>query len=94
MADTDPQRAADRRQRRKGEDPILDCLALVENIPKSVLRIEPGAQADLVLVNPEAMRAYDTDANRRMVYRDICEHEQLVNRSDGVVADAWIAGRK
>jgi len=57
-------------------------------------RLEPGAQADLVLVNPEALSRYDTDANRRMVYRDIFEHEQLVNRSDGVVTAVFIAGEQ
>jgi len=57
-------------------------------------RIDPGAQADIVLVNPDALRTYDTDANRRMVYRDIFEHEQLVNRSDGVVSAVFIAGEQ
>ena len=57
-------------------------------------RLEPGAQADLVLVDPEALSRYDTDANRRMVYRDIFEHEQLVNRSDGVVTGVFIAGEQ
>jgi len=56
--------------------------------------IEVGAQADVVLVDPEALRAYDTDANRRMVYRDIFGHEQLVNRSDGVVTAVFIAGEQ
>jgi N-acyl-D-aspartate/D-glutamate deacylase len=55
-------------------------------------RLDVGAQADIVLIDPEALRAYDTDANRRMVYRDIFEHEQLVNRSDGVVTAVFIAG--
>lgn len=57
-------------------------------------RLDVGAQADLVLIDPEALRTYDTDANRRMVYRDIFEHEQLVNRSDGVVAAVYIAGEQ
>jgi N-acyl-D-aspartate/D-glutamate deacylase len=57
-------------------------------------RLEPGAQADLVLVDPDALGRYDTDANRRMVYRDIFEHEQLVNRSDGVVTGVFIAGEQ
>jgi len=56
--------------------------------------IDVGAQADIVLVDPEALRTYDTDANRRMVYRDIFEHEQLVNRSDGVVTSVFIAGEQ
>jgi N-acyl-D-aspartate/D-glutamate deacylase len=57
-------------------------------------RIDVGAQADIVLVDPEALRTYDTDANRRMVYRDIFGHEQLVNRSDGVVTAVFIAGEQ
>jgi len=57
-------------------------------------RLEPGAQADLVLVDPEALKRYDTDANRRMVRRDIFEHDQLVNRSDGVVTAVFIAGEQ
>jgi N-acyl-D-aspartate/D-glutamate deacylase len=55
-------------------------------------RMDVGAQADLVLIDPERLRAYDTDAGRRMVYRDIFGHEQLVNRSDGVVGAVFIAG--
>jgi N-acyl-D-aspartate/D-glutamate deacylase len=57
-------------------------------------RLDVGAQADVVLVDPEALRVYDTDANRRMIYRDIFEHEQLVNRSDGVVTAVFIAGEQ
>ncbi len=57
-------------------------------------KLEVGAQADLVLIDPEALSTYDTDANRRMVYRDIFEHEQLVNRSDGVVTAVYIAGEQ
>ncbi len=57
-------------------------------------KLEVGAQADLVLIDPQALSTYDTDANRRMVYRDIFEHEQLVNRSDGVVTAVYIAGEQ
>lgn len=56
--------------------------------------LDPGAQADLVLVDPEALLSYDTDANRRMVRRGIFEHDQLVNRSDGVVRAVYIAGEQ
>lgn len=55
-------------------------------------RLDAGAQADMVLIDPDALRTYDSDANRRMVYRGIFGHEQLVNRSDGVVAGVFIAG--
>jgi hypothetical protein len=57
-------------------------------------RLDVGAQADLVLLDPDALVTYDTDANRRMVYREIFEQEQLVNRSDGVVTAVYIAGEQ
>jgi N-acyl-D-aspartate/D-glutamate deacylase len=57
-------------------------------------RLDVGAQADIVLVDPEALLSYDTDASRRMIYREIFEHEQLVNRSDGVVTAVFIAGEQ
>jgi N-acyl-D-aspartate/D-glutamate deacylase len=57
-------------------------------------RIDPGSQADVVLIDPERLRGYDTDAHRQMIYRDIFAHEQLVNRSDGVVAGVFIAGER
>ena len=57
-------------------------------------RLDVGSQADVVLIDPQALLAYDTDANRKMVYRDIFEHDQLVNRSDGVVRAVYLAGRQ
>ena len=57
-------------------------------------RIDPGAQADVVLVDPQALLRYDTDAGRRMIHRDIFGHDQLVNRSDGVVTAVFIAGEQ
>ena len=51
-----------------------------------------GAQADLVLISPVELLNYDTDANRRMVWREHLQHEQLVNRSDGVVRRVFIRG--
>jgi N-acyl-D-aspartate/D-glutamate deacylase len=57
-------------------------------------RLDVGAQADIVLLDPVQLLAYDTDASRRMIYRDIFAHEQLVNRSDGVVTAVFIAGQR
>jgi N-acyl-D-aspartate/D-glutamate deacylase len=57
-------------------------------------RLDVGAQADVVLVDPTRLLSYDTDASRRMIYRDIFAHEQLVNRSDGVVTAVFIAGQR
>lgn len=56
--------------------------------------LEIGAQADVTVINPEALAAYDTNANRRMVHRDLFDEAQLVNRSDGVVDGVWIAGTR
>ncbi|RPI15509.1 MAG: aminoacylase [Lysobacterales bacterium] len=57
-------------------------------------RMDPGCQADLVLIDPEALATYDTDANRRMIHREIFDYPQLVNRSDGVVTAVFIAGEQ
>jgi N-acyl-D-aspartate/D-glutamate deacylase len=57
-------------------------------------RLDTGSQADLVLIDPKALLRYDTDASRRMVYREIFEHDQLVNRSDGAVTSVFIAGEQ
>jgi len=57
-------------------------------------RIEIGAKADLTLLNPENLRAYDGDANIEYGYRDVFGCHQLVNRSDGVVEGVFVAGKK
>ena len=55
--------------------------------------LELGAQADMILVDPEALAGYECDPNRAFVYRDIFEHKQMVNRSDGVVTRVLIKGQ-
>jgi len=54
--------------------------------------IDPGAQADLVLIDPKALAAHDGEANVARIHRDILGHDQLVNRSDGVVKRVIIKG--
>jgi len=51
-----------------------------------------GAQADIVLLNPDALQDYQCDDNRQLIYRDLFEHDQMVNRSDGVVSRVLIKG--
>jgi N-acyl-D-aspartate/D-glutamate deacylase len=53
-----------------------------------------GQRADLVLLDPQALAAYDSDAGVRWIHRDVFEAEQLVNRSDGVVRGVWIGGHQ
>lgn len=57
-------------------------------------RLAIGCRADLTLIDPAALREYDTIKNRELVYRDIFEHQQMVNRSDGVVTGVYINGER
>jgi N-acyl-D-aspartate/D-glutamate deacylase len=54
--------------------------------------IDPGAQADVVLIDPKALAAYDGEANVKRVWRGVLGNDQLVNRSDGVVTHVFIKG--
>ncbi|MGK2915505.1 MAG: N-acyl-D-amino-acid deacylase family protein [Porticoccaceae bacterium] len=56
--------------------------------------IDPGAQADIVLINPENLEKHDMNARRVKIYHDIFEHDVLVNRSDGVVDQVYIRGQR
>jgi N-acyl-D-aspartate/D-glutamate deacylase len=54
--------------------------------------IEIGAQADIVLIDPEALSQWDDNSTRQFIYRELFEHKQLVSRSDGVVSHVLIKG--
>lgn len=54
--------------------------------------LEIGAQADITMIDPETLKTWDTNAGRQLVYRDLFEHRQMVNRSDGVVTRVLIRG--
>ncbi|HCS29276.1 MAG TPA: aminoacylase [Spongiibacteraceae bacterium] len=54
--------------------------------------LDIGQQADLVLINPDQLRDYDSNSNRQLVYNPEFEHDVLVNRSDGVVEQVYIHG--
>ena len=56
--------------------------------------LTPGARADFILIDPRALRAYDSERKTRLQYREAFEFEQMVNRSDGVVTGVWIAGQQ
>jgi len=61
-------------------------------VAQRVGTIEPGRRADLILIDPEALVQYDSDANTTFGYREALAAEQMLNRSDGVVTDVWIGG--
>ncbi|MEM7357983.1 MAG: amidohydrolase family protein [Pseudomonadota bacterium] len=54
--------------------------------------IYPGDRADLILIDPTQLAAYDGEANIQRIYREEYQHQQLVNRSDGVVPLVLING--
>lgn len=55
-------------------------------------RLEPGAVADLVVINPTALASWDSEANTRLEHRAAFGQAQRVNRSEGVVRKVVIAG--
>ena len=61
-------------------------------VEQSLGTIEPGRQADMILIDPVALRSYDSEANTTFGYREAVAAEQMLNRSDGVVTDVWVAG--
>jgi N-acyl-D-aspartate/D-glutamate deacylase len=56
--------------------------------------IEVGAQADIVLIDPEALSSHDGEANTVRIWRDTLQNDQLVCRSDGVVRSVLIRGEE
>ena len=55
--------------------------------------LEIGKQADVVLINPSAFDGWEPDQTRRLEYREIFQHQQMVNRPEGIVDRVWIAGQ-
>lgn len=55
--------------------------------------IEIGDQADVILVDPFELRRFDHNNSVHRIYREAFQHNQLVNRTDGVVPLVMIAGQ-
>ena len=54
--------------------------------------LEIGAQADITLVDPEVLKGWDSNEHRAFIHRELFDHKQMVNRSDGVVTHVLING--
>jgi N-acyl-D-aspartate/D-glutamate deacylase len=54
--------------------------------------LDIGAQADLVVIDPEALKGWDCNETREYIYRDLFEHHQMVNRPSGIVREVMIRG--
>lgn len=53
-----------------------------------------GAQADVVLMNPDKLARHDVNAQRQKIWNEKFQNEVMVNRSDGVVEQVYIAGQR
>lgn len=54
--------------------------------------LKTGAQADALVVDPDALAAWDPEETIEYVWRDEFDHYQMVNRVPGVVEHVLIAG--
>lgn len=54
--------------------------------------LEIGAQADIVLLDPEVLKTWDSNDTRVLEYRELFKHKQMLNRSEGVVTTVLING--
>jgi N-acyl-D-aspartate/D-glutamate deacylase len=54
--------------------------------------INVGDQADLILIDPDALQRFDHHNSAQRIYRNEFQHDQLVNRTDGVVPLVMIKG--
>ena len=54
--------------------------------------INVGDTADLILVDPKKLASYDGEQQVKRIHRDEFKHDQLVNRSNGVLPLVMVAG--
>ncbi len=81
----------------QGEDVVAKVVKRLTKDPADTFGLDAGslaigARADMVLINPEALDGWEPDQTRKLVYREIFEHEQMVNRPVGIVDSVYISG--
>ena len=81
----------------RGENVVAKVVKRLTKDPADTFGLDAGslaigARADMVLINPEALDGWEPDQTRELVYREIFEHEQMVNRPSGIVGSVYIAG--
>lgn len=81
----------------QGEDVVARVVKRLTKDPADTFGLDAGslaigARADMVLINPEALDGWEPDQTRELVYREIFEHEQMVNRPVGIVDSVYISG--
>jgi N-acyl-D-aspartate/D-glutamate deacylase len=81
----------------QGEDVVAKVVKRLTKDPADTFGLDAGslaigARADMVLINPEALDGWEPDQTRALIYREIFEHEQMVNRPSGIVGSVYVAG--
>jgi N-acyl-D-aspartate/D-glutamate deacylase len=81
----------------QGEDIVAKVVKRLTKDPAETFGLDAGslaigARADMVLINPDALDGWEPDQTRELIYRDIFEHEQMVNRPVGIVDSVYITG--
>jgi len=54
--------------------------------------LKVGAQADITVIDPAALAAYEPEKRIEYIYRDLFEHHQMVNRPEDVITHTMISG--
>ena len=71
--------------------PVLDSRSM-QAIKTWLSELGIGAQADITVIDPDALSAWDINDSRQLLYRELFQHQQMVSRSDGVVSYVFIHG--
>ncbi|MGI9300288.1 MAG: N-acyl-D-amino-acid deacylase family protein [Luminiphilus sp.] len=83
----------------QGEGVVAQVVRRLTKDPADVFGIdagtlEIGARADMVIINPGALDGWEPDQTRVLEYREIFEHQQMVNRPEGIVESVYVAGQQ
>ena len=83
----------------QGEGVVAQVVRRLTKDPADVFGIdagtlEIGARADMVIINPGALDGWEPDQTRVLEYREIFEHQQMVNRPEGIVESVYLAGQQ
>ena len=54
--------------------------------------LDIGKQADIILIDPKVLKSRDCNETRRLEYRELFDHKQMVNRPEGIVTQVLING--
>lgn len=84
---------------RSGVDRVAHAVKRLTSEPAEFFGLDvgsltPGAQADIVLINPDNLAKHDVNAMRKKIWNEKFENDVLVNRSDGVVEEVYIRGER